>query len=171
MINGRRLAVIIVSAMAAAAALFICLPLLPSLVAQQAESGRIIWHSNGNPESFTIAFTHSANKGYVAESYRRLPDGSFTLETGIFESYGAGMLEQLPEGVVMEDMGDHLLLRFPQNPMNELSVIPGEIAGHQLSCDDESLELGKVSPYKRVIISWRRLSLMERIFTNLPKGR
>lgn len=150
--------------LAAAAALCLCLPLLPAVLTLRSRDGRLLWANREPGSGFTITFTHSANKGQITESYRFLDSGGFTLETGTFESYGAGMLDQLPPGVTMEDEGDRLRLYFPPAPMAELSMIPGEIADHTLSGEGYSVSLANLSAYRGIVIGYESVSMLEMIF-------
>lgn len=147
--------------LAAAAALLLCLPLLPSVLTVRSRDGRLLWFSRSAGDGFTVSFTHSANKGQITENYRFLTNGGFVLETGTFESYGAGMLDQLPEGVTMQDEGDRLRVTFPPAPMEELSMIPGEIADHTLSGAGYSLSLAKLSAYSGIVIRYGSASVLE----------
>ena len=147
--------------LAAAAALVLCLPLLPSVLTVHSRDGRLLWFSRAAGDGFTVSFTHSANKGQITENYRFLANGGFTLETGTFESYGAGMLDQLPEGVTMQDEGDRLRVTFPPAPMEELSMIPGEIADHTLSGTGYSLSLATLSAYSGIVIRYGSASVLE----------
>lgn len=156
---------ILSAVLAAAAALCLCLPLLPSVLTLRSRDGRLLWANRTPGSGFTITFTHSANKGQITESYRFLREGGFTLETGTFESYGAGMLDQLPQGVTMEDEGDRLRLFFPPAPMQELSMIPGAIASHTLSGEGYSLNLANLSAYSGIVIRCESISVVEMLTT------
>lgn len=148
-------------ALAAAAALVLCLPLLPAALTVRGRDGRLLWANPTPGSGFTIAFTHSANKGAITESYRFLTEGGFTLETATFESYGAGMLDQLPVGVTMEEEGDRLRLFFPPAPMEALSMIPGEIADHTLWGEGYSVNLANLSAYSGISIQCESISFLE----------
>lgn len=144
-----------------AAALLLCLPLLPSMTIKTSDGHQMLWIQTGNPTGFTVDYTHSANKGRVTESYHCLAGGGFTLATATFESYGAGMLDTLPDGVTMEDMGDHKKLTFPENPVQGLTMIPGQIAKQKLYCGLSEISLAELSPYKRITIRQQNLSLLQ----------
>lgn len=144
-----------------AAALLLCLPLLPSVLTVRDSEGRLLWTEARAGDGFAVTFTHSANKGQITENYNFLSDGAFALKTGTFESYGAGMLDQLPKGVTMQDEGDRLRLYFPPSPMSELPMIPGEIANHILSGDGYEVNLAKLSAYHRIIIRHETVSIKD----------
>lgn len=146
--------------LAAAAALALCLPLLPSVLTVRSRDGHLLWAERNAGDGFTVTFTHSANKGQITESYRFL-DSGFTLETGTFESYGAGMLDQLPEGVTMQNEGDRMRVFFPLDPMWELSMIPGSIANHTLSGEGYSVNLAELSAYSGIVIRHESVSIVE----------
>ncbi|MEG1942979.1 MAG: DUF1850 domain-containing protein [Angelakisella sp.] len=153
--------ILLLVTLAAAAALIMCLPLLPSVLTLRDGEGHLLWANPKAGGGFTVSFTHSANKGDITESYRFLGDGSFTLTTGTFESYGAGMLDQLPEGVTMVDEGDRLRLFFPAAPMRELPMIAGNVAHQRLAGDGYEVDLAKLSAYSKIFIRHEKASIIE----------
>lgn len=150
----------------AVAVLVLCLPLLPSALTIRDKENKIIWAKGVAGEGFTVSFTHSANKGQVTESYRFLEHNKFTLSEGTFESYGAGMLDQLPNNVTMEDNGDNLLLHFPEQPVGELDIIPGEIASQVLVGNGYSVNLSQISAYEQIKISRENMTLLQLFLVN-----
>lgn len=118
----------------------------------------------GNAQYFDISFRHSVNRGEIIERYRI--DGktrTFYLETGWFESYGAGMMDSLAEGVEMSEEGRYLRLDFPRKDLREVSYAAAGIANHRLEMGKNRLYLFEANPYKTDIIFLDRSSLFERI--------
>lgn len=116
-------------------------------------------------EVFDISFRHSVNKGMVIERYRIDRDtDSFYLETGWFESYGAGMMDQLSEGVVMTEEGDFLRLDFPRKDMREVSYAAAGIADHHLKIGMQEISLFKQNPYKTDIIFLEKISMADLLY-------
>lgn len=116
-------------------------------------------------EYFDISFRHSVNKGEIIERYRiDNRTRTFYLETGWFESYGAGMMDSLAEGVEMSEEGRYLRLDFPRKDLQEVSYAAAGIADHLLEIGENKLYLFEKNPYKTDIIFLDKSSLFERIF-------
>lgn len=116
-------------------------------------------------EVFDISFRHSVNKGMVIERYRIDRDtDSFYLETGWFESYGAGMMDQLSEGVVMTEEGNFLRLDFPRKDITEVSYAAAGIADHHLKIGEREISLFKQNPYKTDIIFLEKINMADLLY-------
>jgi hypothetical protein len=85
-------------------------------------------------DEVTLAYTHSVQKTPVKDVY--VVDGSeLRAERSEFRSFGAGLptedVERTDEGYVVEGSGSY----------DELFVVPGEIAGHELVVGDQRYDL------------------------------
>ncbi len=114
---------------------------------------------------FEISFKHSVNKGVVREKYHiNSFEDSFYLQTGWFESYGAGMLDQIPAGVKMREDGKFLRLDFPQNNLSSVSYAAAGFAGHKLQLADTVIDFFELNPYKTIIIKVQHSTIISMIF-------
>lgn len=113
---------------------------------------------------FEVSFRHSVNNGIIIERYEMdLENQTFYLKTGWFQSYGAGMMDSVAEGVQMTEEGDFLRLDFPKKELHQVSYAAAGIANHKLSMGDYEVFLFEENPYKTSIISLKRTSLFQRI--------
>ncbi len=116
-------------------------------------------------QDFEISFKHSVNKGIVREKYHiNSFEDSFYLQTGWFESYGAGMLDQIPEDVKMSEDGQFLRLDFPQKNLSSVSYAAAGFAGHKLQLADTVIDFFELNPYKTIIIKVKHRTLISMIF-------
>ncbi len=113
-------------------------------------------------DSFEISFRHSVNRGIVREKYQinHLED-SFYLKTAWFESYGAGMLDELPNEVTMMEDGDFLRLEFPQENMTSVCYAAAGFAKHKIKLGDTVIDLFELNPYKTTVIKVKRLTIID----------
>ncbi len=111
---------------------------------------------------FEVSFRHSVNKGLVIEKYHiNRFRNSFYLETGWFESYGAGMLDELPENVEMTDDGKFLKLDFPKENLTNVWYSAAGFAGHKIKVGDTTLDLFEINPYKKSEIKIRQITIFK----------
>ncbi len=116
---------------------------------------------------FEVSFKHSVNKGIVRERYYiNQLNNSFYLKTGWFESYGAGMLDELPDGVQMSEDGDFLKLEFPKETLDNIWYAAAGIAKHKIEVGDTIVDLYELNPYKTTILKVRHTTL----FSSLLQG-
>ncbi len=92
-------------------------------------------------EYFTYEFRHSVNKGLIIETYSLNPDDSLHIKEALFENYGAGMLDQVPQGVVISEDGSYLKLTFEEQTMPSLQCIAGREAKQIIRYGDRELAL------------------------------
>lgn len=123
---------------------------------------------SSDAEDFIITYRHSVNKGEVKEYYSiDYNEKTINLNRCEFESYGAGMPDQLPKGVIMTQNQGSIALQFPANPQKQIFILPGREADHKLlynSKDGEHiLHLGQIFPYKQVKIEFKRQSVLDYI--------
>lgn len=110
-----------------------------------------------------VDFRHSVNKGHIREIY--LLDGQrrqLTLETGYYQSYGAGMMDTPPPEVSWRQEGNYMILTFPPNWQQRINYIGGAVAGHWFIYEDFRLEIGSLRPGKPFSLLIRRRSLWNR---------
>ena len=106
-----------------------------TLVVADAESDeRLLEVAIDQGEEVTIAYTHSVQKTPVEDVY--VVDGSqLRADRSVFHSFGAGLptagVERTDEGYVVRGSETH----------DELLVVPGEIAGHELVVGEERHDL------------------------------
>ncbi len=109
---------------------------------------------------FEVSFKHSVNKGIVRERYHiNRFRNSFYLQTGWFESYGAGMLDELPHGVQMSEDGQFLKLEFPEETLYDIWYAAAGIAKHKIEVGDTIVDLYELNPYRTTILKVRHTTL------------
>ncbi len=119
----------------------------------------------GNSDYFSVTFRHSVNKGEIIERYQiDKKNRIFYLQTGWFESYGAGMMDSLADGVSMREEGKYLRLDFPAKNLTQVSYAAAGIADHVLQIGDKKIHLFEENPYKTNIISLEKRSLWQICF-------
>ncbi|MEG1849362.1 MAG: DUF1850 domain-containing protein [Oscillospiraceae bacterium] len=140
-------------------------PLIPPSLVVVSE-GRVLFEQVIGPTECEVDFRHSVNKGLIREVYRIDPDHRrITLERSYNQSFGAGMLDTVPdtEGLNFHQEGDYYRMDFPVNWQSEIRYIGGSIAGHTFVYDGKTLDLGAKHPRKAFIISVERRSLLGRL--------
>ncbi len=116
-------------------------------------------------DSFEISFKHSVNKGIVREEYHiNELNNSFYLKNAWFESYGAGMLDEIPKNVKMTEDGDFLKLEFQKENLSSVSYAAAGFAGHKLKIKNNVIDLFELSPYKTIIIKIEHITFFHYIF-------
>lgn len=145
-------------------ALILLVPSELSLVIQNKNGNNIAILPIEDASYFEVTFRHSVNKGLITERYEMdLDNRTFYLKTGWFESYGAGMMDSLAEGVKMTEEGKFLRLDFPKQELQQVSYAAAGIANHKLSIGNHEIFLFQKNPYKTSIISLKRTNLVQRI--------
>lgn len=148
-------------------ALILFVPSKLSLVVQDKSGRDVSILPVENTSYFEVSFRHSVNKGIIIERYEiNLENKTFYLKTGWFQSYGAGMMDSVAEGVQMTEEGDFLRLDFPKNELHQVSYAAAGIANHKLSIGNNEVFLFQKNPYKTSIISLKRTNLFQRICTS-----
>lgn len=148
-------------------ALILFVPSKLSLVVQDKSGRDVSILPVENASYFEVSFRHSVNKGMIMERYEMdLEQKTFYLKTGWFQSYGAGMMDSVVEGVQMTEEGDFLRLDFPKKELHQVSYAAAGIANHKLSIGENEIFLFEENPYKTSIISLQRTSLFQRLCTS-----
>lgn len=87
----------------------------------------------------TLTYTHSVEKTTVDDVY--VVDGTrLRMDRMVFHSHGAG----LPTDAPIEKTDEGFVLEFDET-YEEIGVVPGEIAGHELVVGDERYDLVALS--------------------------
>lgn len=112
-----------------------------------------------------VTFRHSVNHGVIREIYHLDPEShQLALDLGYFESYGAGMLDTLPEEVKMHEDGNFLVLEFPLEFQESITYRAGPTAGHRLIYGESQLRLSEIMPMKAFEIRLGTASFGRRFF-------
>lgn len=138
------------------------LPLLPPSLLLVSEEQVLFERVLGEPYC-EVDFCHSVNKGNIREIYRL--DGQrqmLNLETGYYQSYGAGMIDTPPPEMDLRQEGDYLILSFPANWQERINYIGGAVARHRFIYEDFQMEIGSLRPGKPFSLLIRRRSLWDR---------
>jgi hypothetical protein len=131
-----RLVVSVALAVALVAAGAAVLPADRTLVVERADTGeRIITQPVENGTAVALEYTHSVEKSRVYDGYT-VRGEKLAMTRMEFESYGWGL--PADANVTRED--GHLV-SHPEGSFAELSVSPGEIAGHRLHVGDRTYDL------------------------------
>lgn len=146
-------------------------PLLTKLCISNAEGRALLVLDIDKSDRFDISFRHSVNKGIVKEEFHICEDGSFALETAWFESYGAGMLDTIPEGAAISEEGDFMRIDFAPNPLREVAYGAAGIAGHELVVHStgQKVRLFDLNPYKTCRISVIKVSLLQNFLNQITE--
>lgn len=178
-----RAAVFATASAALAASLVLFVPLFPALRVEKADLrgrtirpgktgsafGQLLLPGPGFPSiahasgtSFEISYTHSVNKGRVADAYTADSRG-ITLEATRFVSYGAGMSDPAPGNTFASADGrieiGNINLHIPV-----LYLAVGVVAGHEISCGGTSWVLADIWPPQTTLaISYRKASVFDYI--------
>ncbi len=112
---------------------------------------------------FEVEFRHSVNRGLVIERYEvDTADSSLALITGWFESYGAGMMDTVGEGMKMSE--DRGMLRIDFSPQKTSQVVyrSAGIAGHRILYGDKVFLVHERWGEQSIQISVGKMNLFER---------
>ncbi|WP_425607693.1 DUF1850 domain-containing protein [Natrononativus amylolyticus] len=109
-----------------------------TLVVADAESEeRLLEIPVDDDDEVTLAYTHSVERTPVEDVYA-VDGNELRAVKSVFHSFGAGLptnVTRTDEGYVAEGSGSH----------DELFVVPGEIAGHELVVGDDRYDLVAVA--------------------------
>lgn len=140
-------------------------PLKTSLCIRQKNGELIRYYDLKHQDYFQIEFCHSVNKGLIKERYSiDFSSCDFYLKTAWFESYGAGMLDSVPEDVVIQEEGSFLRLDFPVKRLKYIAYAAAGIANHKIIVGSDEIELFNINPYKTSFITVEKMSIFDQIF-------
>ena len=108
---------------------------------RDAVSGRIYgqWSLEGTDE-FAIEFVHSVNQGPVREAF--ICEGGMIRPQAVrFSSFGAGMLSDVSDGLVLGRDGDAMVISGFNTTFKELNYIVGTVSDHLFFFGDEIISL------------------------------
>lgn len=145
--------------------LFFGLQLTAPMELQVWSGGQLRYCAPYDQDQVEVVFRHSVNHGVIREIYRLDPElRQLALDLGHFESYGAGMLDTLPEEVKMHEEGDFLVLEFPLVFQKSITYRAGPIAGHRLIYGESQLRLSEIMPMEAFEIRLGPASVGRRLF-------
>ncbi|PSQ57432.1 MAG: DUF1850 domain-containing protein [Halobacteriales archaeon SW_9_67_25] len=151
-----RLLVPVVLALAVVLAAGVGLPADRTLVVERVDTGeRVITQPVGNGTTVALEYTHSVEKSRVYDGYT-IRGEKLEMTRMEFESYGWGL--PADANVTRED---GRLVYDPDGSLAELSVAPGEIAGHRLHVGDRTYDLVERSEGNSVRIYVERQSYLD----------
>lgn len=138
-LNGRYFLVIVFAVVVAATAI------VPgtadaTLIVADADSGdRLLEVAVDDGDEVVLSYTHSVEKTPVQDVY--VVDGTeLRMTQTVFSSYGAG----LPSNQPVKQTDDQFVVRT-NDSYDELPVVPGSVAGHELIVDDDHYDLVALS--------------------------
>jgi hypothetical protein len=111
------------------------------LVIIDAGSGKVYgkWPVS-DTDIFSIEFIHSVNQSPVRESFR-VERKMIHLQQVRFFSFGAGMPDELEEGLQMSRDGDAIIVSGYNTSFEELNYIVGTVSDHVLGIGNEEISL------------------------------
>lgn len=145
------------------------LPLCPPSVVVSSHE-KVLYEKRATDPLCQVVFRHSVNKGLVREVYRmNLKTCMLTLETGYFQSYGAGMPDHAADvnGEHLRQEGEYYVLDFAPVWQESIHYIGGNTAGHVFLYGEDSLDLGKRYPRAPFVLSVSRRSLIKKLLGRL----
>lgn len=146
-----------------AAAVVICIPLLPFFCVRQYDgSGRVLLPV-GRPgrDSFVLSYTHSVNKGRVEDYFEIADDRSLLLLKTRFVNYGAGMGEPDDGGLFVSSDG-YLEMRDLNRSMPKVVLAVGLIADHVIESGGKLYRLTDYfPPQRRIVLEYTRISVLD----------
>lgn len=151
--------------------LLITLPVKDSICLRDENAKILLQVPVKNRETFDIQFRHSVNKGMIVERYEvDTKEGKIALVTGFFESYGAGMLDTVPENVKFKEENGMMRLDFEPVFQDDVIYRSAGIANHEFICGEKRYRLFDISPYKAINISVEKMSIIKYIFVENNNG-
>lgn len=144
------------------------LPFIPHITIRTKE-GELLRSLVLEEYQFRVSFLHSVNRGLVVEEYTVFPNTlHFYLSVGKFESFGAGMLDEVPSNTSLEYDDTFLIVRFPlEATQSEVFYASAGIANHTVSSGKREIQLFEVNPNKTSVLSVERRSILDTIVENL----
>lgn len=144
-LNGRYFLVIVFAVVVAATAI-VSGAADATLIVADADSGdRLLEVAVDNDDEVVLSYTHSVEKTPVQDVY--VVDGTdLRMTRTVFSSYGAG----LPSNQPVEQTDGEFVVRT-NDSYDELQVVPGSVAGHELIVDNDHYDLVALSDGSVVI--------------------
>jgi hypothetical protein len=134
-----------------ALAVLFLLPLFPNLVLLDGNQHILRSFAIGSQNYFELQFIHSVNKGTVTERYHfDKHSDTLWLDSMLFEQFGAGMLDDIPQAVTRTQENGMMKLTFDPAPQISLDVVPGTEAKQTLTYGATTIALYELSPYQPV---------------------
>jgi hypothetical protein len=142
------------------AAAFLSAPFEGALVVRDARSHRILAAFPARRgDLFELGYTHSVNKGAVVDRLRIGEDGALTVESSVFESFGAGMSDGLEPSVTMRVTAAGIELEGLNHHIGSLGLAVGTVANHWLRVGGTKVALAEVAePGSFVNIDFGRIA-------------
>lgn len=126
------------------------LPLWPRLLLTDGQ-GRILRSYPAAVGECEVFYRHSVNKGLVVERFAfDAGQGELWLTTGLFENFGAGMMDTVPDGIQHGFEEGFVRLDFPKNPQPVLRFIPGGEAKQTFRYGGEEVALYELAYHRTV---------------------
>lgn len=108
------------------------------------KSGEILGVLPAVADEFRVEFRHSVNKGMVIENYRiDISKNRIYLYKAEFESYGAGMLDEVDETMKFYTNDKMQVVEFSENWIDSVSYLPAGIAKHTFYYADNEIDFYK----------------------------
>lgn len=108
------------------------------------KSGEILGALPAVSDEFRVEFRHSVNKGMVIENYRiDFSKNKIYLYKAEFESYGAGMLDEVDETMKFYTNDKMQIVEFSENWIDNVSYLPAGIAKHTFYYSDNKIDFYK----------------------------
>ena len=162
-----------ISAAALVAVAALSAPLQGALVVRTARSGRILAAVSARKGDIAcLGYTHSVNKGQVVDRLRIGRDGALTLESSLFESFGAGMSDGLEPSVRMSVTPSGIELDGLDRRIGSLGLAVGTVADHRLRVRGTELILAEIAePGSFVKIEYGRIASFRAILERMRHER
>lgn len=124
--------------------IFLLLSIKKDYVVLSSKSGDILAILPYKSDEFRVEFRHSVNKGMVIENYRiDFEKNKFYLYKAEFESYGAGMLDEVDETMKFYTNDKMQVVEFSENWIDSVSYLPAGIARHIFYYGDNEIDFYK----------------------------
>ncbi len=148
-------------------------PVTGALVVRSARSGHILAALSARKGDIAeLGYTHSVNKGKVVDRLRIGDDGALTLESSLFESFGAGMSDGLEPSVRMRLTPEGVELDGLDRRIGSLGLAVGTVADHRLRVRGTELVLSEIAePGSFVEIEYGRIACFRALLERMRHER
>jgi hypothetical protein len=142
------------------AAALMSAPFMGALVVREGRTGSLLAAiPAGKGELVELAYTHSVNKGAVVDRLRIGADGALTLESSLFQSFGAGMSDGIEPPARMRLTSEGIELTALNRRIGTLGLAVGTVADHRLRARGRELVLADIAkPGSFVDIEYDRIA-------------
>lgn len=125
----------------------------------------ILYLSSIISDEIKISFRHSVNKGMVIETYIIDKNSNkIFLDKAEFESYGAGMLDEIEDDMVFSTNEKMQIIKYKKKLENNVTYMAAGIAKHIFEYNNDVIDLYEKFGNSSIKIEVKKLNYIEYIF-------